>query len=119
MQVISSHIPIYKQIIYSICSNIDNGLLKHDYAIPSVNNVASEFSLARGFVFTAYNELKSLGIIKSISGKGCFVVSTLKPIHLKGTFLLSKDKLTEELQEALKGLKLLNSNYNYYKNNNK
>ena len=112
MQVISidhkSHTPIYKQIIYSICNNIDNGLLKQGDAIPSVNNVASEFSLARGSVFTAYNELKSLGIIKSISGKGYFVSSTKTQMHhniflLFTTFSTYKERLYGALTNSLKG----------------
>ena len=44
--------------------------------LPSVNQIAAEFSLARGSVFTAYNELRSSGIIDSIPGKGYYVLST-------------------------------------------
>jgi len=112
MQLISidhkSHIPIYKQIIFSICNNIDNGLLKPGDTIPSVNNVASEFSLARGSVFMAYNELKSLGIIKSISGKGYYVTSTKTQMHhniflLFTTFSTYKERLYGALTNSLKG----------------
>jgi len=79
--------PIYKQIIQSICDNIDNGKLKKGDNIPSVNQVALTYRLARGSVFSAYNELKSLGIIKSIPGKGYFV-SNVKTKLQHNIFLL-------------------------------
>lgn len=68
--------PVYKQIVQSISRNIDNGVLVKDDMLPSVNQISAEFSLARGSVFTAYNELRSSGIIDSIPGKGYFVLST-------------------------------------------
>jgi DNA-binding transcriptional regulator YhcF (GntR family) len=68
--------PVYKQIVQSISRNIDNGVLVKDDMLPSVNQISAEFSLARGSVFTAYNELRSSGIIDSIPGKGYYVLST-------------------------------------------
>jgi len=68
--------PVYRQIVESIARNIDNGVLNKDDMLPSVNQIAAEFSLARGSVFTAYNELRSSGIIDSIPGKGYYVLST-------------------------------------------
>ena len=69
-------VPIYKQIVQSVCDAIDRGeLMQHD-RLPSVNSIAENFSLARGSVFSAYNELRSSGIIDSIPGKGYFVTST-------------------------------------------
>jgi DNA-binding transcriptional regulator YhcF (GntR family) len=69
-------IPIYKQIVQSIYRSIDNGSLLKDDLLPSVNKVSEEFSLARGSVFSAYNDLRAAGIIDSIPGKGYFVSST-------------------------------------------
>ena len=69
-------LPIYKQIIYSIHDGIEKGKLKHGDMIPSVNQIANKFSLARGSVFNAYNELKATGIIDSIPGKGYFISGT-------------------------------------------
>jgi len=68
--------PVYKQIVQSISRNIDAGILGKDDMLPSVNQISAEFSLARGSVFTAYNELRSSGIIDSIPGKGYYVTST-------------------------------------------
>ncbi len=69
-------IPIYKQIVQSIYRSIDSGALTKDDLLPSVNKVSEEFSLARGSVFSAYNDLRAAGIIDSIPGKGYFVSST-------------------------------------------
>jgi len=68
--------PVYKQIVQSIYRNIDNGVLTKDDILPSVNKISEEFSLARGSVFSAYNDLRASGIIDSIPGKGYFVSST-------------------------------------------
>lgn len=68
--------PIYKQIVQSICRNIEQGVLAKDDVLPSVNKISEIFSLARGSVFTAYNDLRASGIIDSIPGKGYFVSST-------------------------------------------
>jgi DNA-binding transcriptional regulator YhcF (GntR family) len=68
--------PVYKQIIQSIYRDIDNGILEKDDVLPSVNKISEVFSLARGSVFSAYNDLRASGIIDSIPGKGYFVKST-------------------------------------------
>ena len=79
--------PISKQIIHSICDQIDNGLLKIGDSIPSVNQLVSMYGISRGTVFTAYNALKSSGVIKSIPGKGYFV-SSIKTNASHNIFLL-------------------------------
>ncbi|HVU83626.1 MAG TPA: GntR family transcriptional regulator [Puia sp.] len=68
--------PVYKQIVQSIYRNIENGVLAKDDLLPSVNQIAAQFSLARGSVFAAYNDLRASGIIDSIPGKGYYVSST-------------------------------------------
>lgn len=79
--------PIYKQIVQSIYRSIDSGTLTKDSQLPSVNKVSEEFSLARGSVFSAYNDLRAAGIIDSIPGKGYFVLST-ETRQSKRVFLL-------------------------------
>ncbi|MBS1661270.1 MAG: winged helix-turn-helix transcriptional regulator, partial [Bacteroidetes bacterium] len=98
--------PVYKQIVQSISRNIDNGILHKDDRLPSVNQVSAEFSLARGSVFTAYNELRSSGIIDSIPGKGYFVLSTetrqkKKIFLLFSTFTPYKETLYNSLLNHL------------------
>ncbi len=69
-------LPVYKQIIHSVCQNIERGILKKGDTLPSVNQIAAQFSLARGSVFSAFNDLRASGIIDSIPGKGYYVRST-------------------------------------------
>ena len=100
--------PIYKQIIHSICYHIDNGELNPGDCIPSVNQVVSTFGLARGSVFSAYNELKAAGIIKSVPGKGYFVSSVKTNLQynvflLFTTFSSYKEILYNALINPLKG----------------
>lgn len=68
--------PIYRQIISSIYKAIEEGSLKKGSFLPSVNKIANGYSLARGSVFKAYNELKAAGIIDAWPGKGYYVIST-------------------------------------------
>lgn len=69
-------IPKYKQIISSIEKTIEDGHLKKDEKLPSINKVCLEFSLSRDTVLQAYEELKKRGIIYAIIGKGYYVKST-------------------------------------------
>lgn len=80
-------IPVYKQIMDSVYDGIHKGILKHGDRLPSVNEIAGEFSLARGSVFTAYNQLRAAGVIDSIPGKGYFISGT-RPQQQQNIFLL-------------------------------
>lgn len=72
----NSSLPIYKQIVAAIKQAISNQQLQKGDIIPSVNQIAAEFSIARGSIFKAYNELRTAGIIDSVPGKGYFVTNT-------------------------------------------
>lgn len=70
-----SGIPKYKQIVASIESAIVDGTLKKGDKLPSLNSIKNQNSLSRDTVLTAFNELKTRGVIKSIVGKGYYVNS--------------------------------------------
>ena len=84
-------IPKYKQIITSIEKTIEEGLLKRDEKLPSINKVCLKFSLSRDTVLQAYEELKKRGIIYAILGKGYYVKST--EITIKQRIFLLFDEL--------------------------
>lgn len=84
-------IPKYKQIISSVEKTIEEGSLKKDEKLPSINKVCLEFSLSRDTVLQAYEELKKRGIIYAILGKGYYVKST--EISIKQRFFLLFDEL--------------------------
>lgn len=67
--------PKYKQIVASIEDAIVNGALKKGDKLPSLNSIKNQHSLSRDTVLTAFNELKTRGIVQSIVGKGYYVSS--------------------------------------------
>jgi len=79
--------PIYKQIVESIIIAIENETIIKGSALPSVNGIAEQFKIARGSIFKSYNELRSLGIVESIPGKGYYVINT-KQNAKKNIFLM-------------------------------
>lgn len=95
MKIISIHsnqgIPKYKQIIFSIEKTIEEGKLKKDEKLPSINKVCMEFSLSRDTVLQAYEELKKRGIIYAIQGKGYYVKSI--EVNIKQRFFLLFEEL--------------------------
>jgi DNA-binding transcriptional regulator YhcF (GntR family) len=84
-------VPKYKQIILSIEKAIEDGKLKKDDRLPSINKVCLEFSLSRDTVLQAYEELKKRGIIYAILGKGYYIKSL--EITIKQKIFLLFDEL--------------------------
>lgn len=82
-----SGIPKYKQIVASIEAAILDGTLKKGDRLPSLNHIKNQNSLSRDTVLTAFNELKTRGIIHSIVGKGYYVNSEDVEVNQK-IFLL-------------------------------
>jgi len=69
-------IPKYRQIVNSIENAIKDGIFVKGSKLPSVNSICKKHGISRDTVFVAYNQLKTRGIIQSISGKGYYVKST-------------------------------------------
>ncbi|MBK6963835.1 MAG: substrate-binding domain-containing protein [Bacteroidales bacterium] len=73
-------VPKYRQLINSFYATLDAGRLNRGDRIPSLTEVCKAFSLSRDTVLLAYNELKSLGVIHAVPGKGYYVERTdLRP----------------------------------------
>ncbi|WP_281227150.1 GntR family transcriptional regulator [Flavobacterium aquiphilum] len=91
MKIVNVHknkgVPKYRQIIFSIEKAIEEGLLKKDEKLPSINKICLDFSLSRDTVLLAYDELKKRGIVYAIPGKGYYVKSLETNIKQK-IFLL-------------------------------
>lgn len=79
--------PKYKQIVSSIENAITSGFLKKGDKLPSINSIKNQHSLSRDTVLTAFNILKTRGIIQSIVGKGYYVTSENIDVEKK-VFLL-------------------------------
>ena len=80
-------IPKYKQIVISVEEAINKGNLKKGDKLPSINNLRDKHALSRDTVLSAFNELKTRGIIHSVVGKG-YYVSTSSVKIVQKIFLL-------------------------------
>ncbi len=84
--------PIYQQIKEGVLLAIEDKKLQTGESIPSINKLCSEFGLAPGTVIRAYEELREIGIISSIQGKGYFISNT--QFHMKTRVFLLFDRMT-------------------------
>ncbi|MFD2099058.1 GntR family transcriptional regulator [Flagellimonas iocasae] len=85
-----SKVPKYKQIVDSILSAIENGKIKLDDRLPSVNELLIEFDISRDTVVRAYDHLKKNKIIESVPGKGYYVRKDQLALKAKVFLLFNK-----------------------------
>jgi DNA-binding transcriptional regulator YhcF (GntR family) len=67
--------PKYLQLCNCIIDAIRKETIKKGDLMPSINEISFELEVSRVTVERGYNYLKSLGILKSIAGKGFFINS--------------------------------------------
>lgn len=79
--------PKYKLVVDHVVDGISSGTYKRGDWIPSVNEFCKMFNMARGTVFTAFNELRSRSIIDSTPGVG-YYISTEEIAIKRKIFLL-------------------------------
>ena len=70
---LKSSVPIYKQIVDSIRDSIVKGMLLEGDKLPSVREMAKILLVNESTVQRAYRELESMGVIKTIVGRGTFI----------------------------------------------
>jgi len=68
-----SEIPIYKQIAEQYAHAIINGIIRAHTMLPSIRAIATNLKISVITSKKAYEELEGLGLIYTLSGKGCFV----------------------------------------------
>jgi DNA-binding transcriptional regulator YhcF (GntR family) len=71
--------PKYKQIVQSVITDIERGVLKNTEQLPSISELSVEYYLARDTVEKAYRELRERGYITSVQGKGYYVQTDTTP----------------------------------------
>ncbi|GAB4047912.1 GntR family transcriptional regulator [Spirosoma litoris] len=71
--------PKYKQIVQSVITDIERGVLKNNEQLPSISELSVEYYLARDTVEKAYRELREQGYITSVQGKGYYVQASAAP----------------------------------------
>ena len=93
--------PIYEQIKEQFKSAILAGEIKEGELLPSIRTLAKELKISVITTTRAYQELEQEGFVRSIQGKGCFVLPTNTEII--------REKLLQEIEEnILEGIKKAN-----------
>jgi len=82
--------PKYLQVINSILKGIEDGRLHKDYFLPSINDLSYELEISRDTGIRAYKDLKNMGIINSVPGKGYFISNTDIKKRIKVFLLFNK-----------------------------
>lgn len=88
-----SAVPLYKQIVQIITSDIETGKLKFGEKLPSELELAEIFGVSRITIRTSVDELQKLGVVKRSRGKGTFVEKQAETVVLerkKDTFVTAE-----------------------------
>lgn len=68
--------PKYIQLKNSILSAIEAGYVNKDDILPSICDISNELEVSKDTVEKAYGNLKKIGVLGSIPGKGYFIMNT-------------------------------------------
>ncbi|MGV3764977.1 MAG: GntR family transcriptional regulator [Chitinophagaceae bacterium] len=98
--------PKYLQLANSIIRAINEGKLKKNDTLPSINELSFEFEISRDTAEKGYKHLKNIGVLGSVPGKGYFVKNaelnqTLKIFLLFNKLSPHKKIIYDALADAL------------------
>jgi len=82
--------PKYVQVADSIKQAVQDGHLKINDTLPSINELSFDLAVSRDTIEKSYRKLKSDGILGSVPGKGFFIKSTEIEKQLKVFLLFNK-----------------------------
>lgn len=66
-------IPIYQQLVDTICTAVKKGELASGQQLPTVQEMTQKLGIARGTIKRAYDELERAGFVEKVQGRGTFV----------------------------------------------
>ena len=117
--------PKYLQLINSILQGIQSGQIKKNEPLPSINEFSCTLETARSTIERAYNELKRMGLVKSVAGKGFFITHTCFHRPIKVLLLFNKLSIQKKIiydsfantlgSEAAIDFYIYNNNFNSFK----
>jgi DNA-binding transcriptional regulator YhcF (GntR family) len=117
--------PKYLQLINSILQGIQSGQIKKNEPLPSINEFSCTLETARSTIERAYNELKRMGLVKSVAGKGFFITHTCFHRPIKVLLLFNKLSIQKKIiydsfadtlgSEAAIDFYIYNNNYKSFK----
>ncbi len=93
-------VPIYEQIMDQIKSAMVNGVLKEADALPSVRSLSNELKISALTVKKAYDKLEEEGFVKTVHGKGTFILSTNKQITYETRVKMIEDEFEKVIDHA-------------------
>lgn len=96
----SSETPIYEQIKKEIKKAIHTGKLKEKSILPSIRNLAKELRISILTVKKAYDELEQEGYLKTVQGKGSFVIPRSQELIKEEQIKKIEELLGESIQIA-------------------
>jgi len=92
----TSFTPLYKQLFFILCQQIQNGVLPLGSQLPTQKAIARTYNVSLIVVKQAWNELISAGIITSQRGSGSIVCALPQGVSYGHTFR----GITRDLQDA-------------------
>ncbi|MGO4696008.1 GntR family transcriptional regulator [Paenibacillus sp. 2TAB26] len=95
----SSDKPIYQQLFEQISAQILKGELENGYSLPPIRQAATELRVSIITVKKAWEELERLGLIYTVTGKGCFVAE------------LSPDEMLQKRNEMIMKQMIIDTSY--------
>ncbi|RQP09488.1 GntR family transcriptional regulator [Parapedobacter defluvii] len=99
LQSLSKH----EQLVQGVLDAIDEGGLRTNAALPSVNTMINELGYARETIVKAYKELMERGVIASKNRKGYFVISgNIRQQQKIALLMYAFDTFQETLYNSLK-----------------
>ena len=117
--------PKYLQISNSILRGIEDGKIEKDDILPSINDLSIALEVSRNTIERAYKELRKIGAVDSIAGKGYFIANTAFNQPIKVLLLFNKlsshkkiiyDAFAETLgSNAAIDFYIYNNNFNFFK----
>lgn len=118
--------PKYQQLANSIINAIQRGQLKRDSVMPSINELSFEFQISRDTAEKGYRQLKNIGVLGSVPGKGFYIKNT--EVNQKLNIFLLFNKLSahkkiiyDALASSLAGLAsidfyIYNNDFGHFRN---
>ena len=96
----NSEIPIYEQIKEKIKKAINSNELKSADGLPSVRSLAKDLRISVLTVKKAYDELENEGYIKTVQGKGSFVIPRSKELMREEQIKVIENYINEIIKIA-------------------
>jgi DNA-binding transcriptional regulator YhcF (GntR family) len=82
--------PKYLQLTNSILAAIEAGHIKKDNMLPSINELSFELEISRDTAEKVYRNLKKLGVLGSVPGKGYYIINAEFSQRLRIFLLFNK-----------------------------